>query len=75
MAQATQSEVGCLAYTFSADLTDPELFHVFEAWQGEAAPAEHFRTPHMAEFNRRLPDLVASAPQLQRYSVASVQPF
>ncbi|WP_425144764.1 putative quinol monooxygenase [Deinococcus sp.] len=75
MAQATHAEAGCLAYTFSADLADPDLFHVFEAWVDDAALSTHFQTAHMAEFNRQLPGLVAAAPQLQRYVVSSAEAF
>ncbi|GGR34734.1 putative quinol monooxygenase [Deinococcus ruber] len=75
MAQATHAEAGCLAYTFSADLADPDVFHIFEAWGDEAALRAHFQTPHMAEFNRQLPTLVAAAPQLQKYQVSSSAPF
>ena len=75
MAQATHREPGCLAYTFSADLADAALFHVFEAWTDQAALDAHFQTAHMAEFNRQLPGLVAAAPQLQRYVVSEAGPF
>ena len=73
--EGTHAEAGCLAYTFSVDLADPDLFHVFEAWVDDAALSAHFQTEHMAEFNRQLPGLVAEAPRLQRYVVASAEAF
>ena len=75
MSQATHTEAGCLAYTFSADLSDPALFHVFEAWTDADALQQHFQTSHMTEFNAVVPGLLAAPPKLLWYEVVTAQPF
>ena len=69
MAEATRAEPGCVTYRFAADLGDPNTFLVFEEWEDEAALARHFATPHMAEFRRALPELVAGPAAIRRYVV------
>lgn len=73
MAVATRQETGCISYGFYADLANPNTILVFETWENEAALAAHFQTPHMAEFNQITPQVVAAAPQIKRYDVASVK--
>ena len=72
MARATQAEAGCRSYAFYSDLEDPNTFLIFEEWESEAALTAHFQTPHMAEFNAVIPQLVAGAPSINRYEVAAV---
>jgi hypothetical protein len=45
---ATQSEDGCIQYSYSRDIDDPTLFHISERWRDRAALAAHFKSPHMA---------------------------
>src|SRR5262245_53417347 len=72
MMEATQAEPGCHAYRFSTDLRDPTLVHVFEEWESEEALGQHFASPHMAEFQRVLPEVLAGGLDFRRYTVASV---
>lgn len=72
MARASQAEAGCRAYAFYSDLEDPNLFIVFEEWESEAALQAHFQTPHMAEFNALIPQLIAGPPAINRYEVGAV---
>jgi len=67
MMTETAKESGCVAYRFYADLEDPDRIRVFELWESQAALGAHFETEHMAEFNRRLPEMLASAPDIRRY--------
>lgn len=73
MSVASEAEAGCIRYRFSADLRDPDIFYLFEAWESADALKGHGQTSHMAEFNRQLPDLIASKPELKRYEVAAVR--
>jgi quinol monooxygenase YgiN len=73
MAEATRREAGCVSYRFYADLDDPDVFFIFEEWENEAALAQHFQTPHMAEFQTHVPRFVAGPPEIKRYVVASAQ--
>jgi quinol monooxygenase YgiN len=75
MAAATRAEPGCVEYRFSADLEDPNTFHLFEHWETEEALQRHFQTPHMAEFRQHLPGLLAGPTAVRRYAVSSVVPM
>ena len=72
MVEATKKEEGCITYDFYADLADPNRFHVFEEWASQEALDAHFQSAHMAEFQTQLPGLIADAPVVNRYEVASV---
>ena len=54
--------------------TEPELFHLFEAWESPAALEAHFRTPHMAAFQSAVGGFGVKESKIQRYEVASVGP-
>ncbi len=72
MMDATRAEPGCRAYRFSADLVDPTLVHVFEEWESAEALAQHFASPHMAEFQRVLPEVLGGGLDFRRYTVTAV---
>ena len=72
---ATRDEAGCISYTFSADLQDEAVFHIFEEWESEEALGAHFQTPHMATFQGKFGALGVSETRLQKYEVASVAPL
>jgi quinol monooxygenase YgiN len=73
--EATRHESGCLSYTFSADLSDPGRFFVFEEWESAEALAAHFQTPHMATFQQQMGGFGIRGTSLQRYEIASVGPL
>jgi quinol monooxygenase YgiN len=74
MMQATRREKGCRGYTFSSDLADPGLFHLFEEWESKEALEAHFGAPHMAAFQRAVAGFGVKEMKVQRYEVASVGP-
>lgn len=75
MQTATRAEPGCISYTFSADLAEPGLFHIFEEWESPEALATHFQAPHMASFQKAIGGLGVREMKVQRYEVASVGPL
>lgn len=75
MMAATQREDGCRAYVFSADLTEPGRFRIFEEWESQAALDAHFTAPHMATFQARIAGLGVRGMRIQKYQVASVGPL
>ena len=75
MMAATLEEPGCLAYAFSADLSDPGEFRIFEEWQDEAALDAHFAAPHMAAFQAKMGGFGIRGMNVQRYEVSSVGPI
>lgn len=72
---ATRAEAGNISYTFSADLGDPGLIHIFEEWKSQADLDVHFQTPHMATFQGKFGGFGVKEMKLQRYEVASVAPM
>ena len=72
---ATAKESGCISYTFSADLSEPGKFHIFEEWESQEALDSHFKTPHMAVFQGKFGELGVSEMAIQRYEIASFGPL
>jgi quinol monooxygenase YgiN len=54
----TRAESGCIVYDLHESNTDPGLFVFYETWRAEADLDAHFQTPHMLEFQERIPELV-----------------
>lgn len=50
MEQASRAEAGCVDYTFSTELSDPNALRIVERWETLEALQAHFTMPHMAEF-------------------------
>lgn len=75
MMEATRREPGCISYTMSADLADQGAFHIFEEWESQAALDAHFKTPHMAAFQKQVGGLGVLEMKVQRYEVSSVGPL
>src|SRR3546814_19707890 len=51
----SQAEEGCLIYRFTADLVDPDLFHLVALWESEAAFAGHATGAAFRNFLAALP--------------------
>ena len=72
--RATHEEPGNLAYAFSSDLGDAGLIHIFEKWESQAALDFHFKTPHMAAFQKKMGGFGVKEMKLEKYEIASVGP-
>jgi quinol monooxygenase YgiN len=46
----TRAEPGCILYTFSADLDDPDRFHLAEVFASREAFEDHVDQPYSAPF-------------------------
>jgi len=75
MATATHAEPTNISYTFSSDLADPTWLHLFEEWETEEGLAEHFATPHMADFITALGELLDGGAPTTKYVVSSFGPL
>lgn len=75
MMAETAKEDGCVSYTFSADLSDPAVFHLFEEWDSDAHLQAHFVAPHMPEFQAKLQDLGPIVRSLDRYDDPTKAPL
>jgi quinol monooxygenase YgiN len=71
---ATRREPGCLAYTFSSDLQDASVMHLFERWESQAALDAHFQTEHMRRFQAVVPTLGVREMSLRKYTVSGEGP-
>lgn len=67
MLEATRAEPGCQTYRYAFDLDDDHTMTFHEEWETEEAVAAHFASDHMREFGRRLPELVAGAPEITKW--------
>lgn len=74
MMAETRKEQGCHAYTFSADLSEPARFHLFERWESQSALDAHFVAPHMARFRAALGKLGVSDFEVAKYTISGVGP-
>lgn len=75
MMEATRQEPGCISYTFSADLSEPGDFRIFEEWESQDALDAHFKAPHMAKFQGEMGAFGVRGMKVQRYEIASVGPL
>ena len=69
IASATRADDGCLAYSFSADVENPDRILSIEIWVDRAAMDEHMTHAHTEEFLRIAPGLVAGEPVMSFHDV------
>ncbi len=69
VAAATRGDRGCLAYSFAADLEDPDRILSIEIWADRSALDAHMGHEHTAEFLRRVPGLLAGEPAMSLHEV------
>ena len=75
MMKETRKEPDCLSSSFAMDLLDDSVIRIFEEWDSAEALQAHFRTSHMAEFQKTLAGLNLQEMSVQRYEVAQVGPL
>jgi quinol monooxygenase YgiN len=54
----SQSEGGCIAYLFTIDIVDPDIFHVLEIWDGESSLLAHLGGEAFSKFMAVAGDIV-----------------
>lgn len=54
MEKASREEEGCVDYTFSIEVSDPNVLRITEKWDNVGALMAHMATPHMAEFQKTM---------------------
>jgi quinol monooxygenase YgiN len=72
---ATRAEPGNLAYVLAEVLGSPGTIQVFEQWRDDAALAEHFRQPHMAEFRAASAAFGITSMNILKYEAGEGQPL
>jgi quinol monooxygenase YgiN len=69
-AAASRGDAGCLGYTFSVDVENPDHYVSVELWEDQAALDAHFGAPHLAELMTVAADLLAGEVDIKTYSVS-----
>ena len=72
METASLAEAGCREYCFSQELSNPTKMRITERWETMEALAEHFQTPHMAEFQGAMAAHPPQAMELFCYDATEV---
>jgi|SRR4030081_2257882 quinol monooxygenase YgiN len=67
----TIKEEGCHAYTFSPDISDPAVVHLFEKWESEEHLKPHMKAEHIKTFGRAMKPLKVNGSNVTIYEVAS----
>ena len=75
VAQRSRAEPGCLDYLVSADPDSAGRIIIFERWQSEPDLAEHFRTPHIADFRAAVSPYTRMDRSLHRYFISGSEDF
>jgi len=66
---------GCISFTFSADLEDPGVLHVFQEWESPEALERHLAAPRVEAARLQLGSLGVREISVQRYAIQSVGPI
>ena len=75
METASREEAGCVDYTFSTEVSDPNALRITEKWQSVEALQAHMTTPHMAEFQKAMGANPPASLDVKCYEVEEIQPF
>lgn len=67
--EPTRREPGCLGYQLLQNRADSTDFTFIEEWASAAAEQSHLATPHISGALRQLPGLLATEPDVRRYTV------
>lgn len=72
MITASRAEEGCLAYSYSEDILEPELIHVTERWKDEASLKKHWKSAHVVQWRARWATLGFRDRNLQLYRAEAI---
>lgn len=64
----TRQEPGCISYQLLWNRVDPTDFTFVEEWMNDAALDAHLLTPHVQSALAQAQSLLATAPDIRRYS-------
>lgn len=70
----SREENGCHDYTFSVELSNPEVLRITEKWEDMSALEAHFNTPHMADFQQAMAASPPRSVDANFYEVTEVPP-
>ncbi len=67
--EPTRAEAGCIVYELMLNNADPTDFTFVEEWESDETLDAHLRSPHITAFQAREADLLASPPDIRRYTL------
>ena len=75
MDEESQKEPGCIKYVSSVDINDSTIVRIDELWESMEALEAHFKTPHMAAFQRALSGIETKSMSAKVYEIKRELPF
>ena len=75
MDEETKNEPSCLKYVSSVDVNDSAIVRIYELWESMEALEPHFRTHHMATFQKALAGLPTKSMDAKVYEISKELPF
>ncbi len=69
-AAASRGDAGCVSYTFTVDVENPDHYVSVELWEDQASLDAHFGTPHLAELMTLAGELLDGEVDIKTYPVA-----
>ena len=73
--KAVNAEEGCISFSFSRSLDDPNLFVCVELFRDAEAGGAHVKTDHAVKFFAAAPDLVSAQPEILYIDSPEVKGF
>jgi quinol monooxygenase YgiN len=70
---ASRAEPGCIAYSFSFDVNDDHLVHIFECFADRAAREAHRTMPHMDVWRASWAEAGIGDRKMTEYEIASAK--
>jgi quinol monooxygenase YgiN len=75
METASREEEGCVDYTFSIEVSDPDTVRITEKWDNVEALQAHMETPHMAVFQQTMGAHPPTGMEVHFYEAEEIQPL
>lgn len=75
MDEETRKESGCLTYVSSVDINDATIIRIDEIWESMDVLEPHFRTPHIAAFQKALAGIRTKSMHAKVYEIGKELPF
>jgi quinol monooxygenase YgiN len=72
MEAASRTESGCREYTFSVELSEPDVVRITSIWDSIEQLQAHFRTKHMIAFQRAVAKYPPSSTEVKCYEVQEI---
>jgi quinol monooxygenase YgiN len=75
MQDDSRREDGCIRYGFFAAVEDEYSFVAVEEWADREALDRHFAQPHLAEFTKKLLEIISERPEVAIHEISSTGSF